>query len=81
MKNTKQETPTLAELSAQLQQAQQEAATYRQQRDYITSQHQDLDAKCSIEIRRLNAVIEDLKGKLAGSPKQETGGAFGGAKK
>lgn len=79
MKKTKLATPN-AELSAQLQQSQQEAATYRQQRDNITSQMQDLDAKCGIEIRRLNAVIEDLKGKLASAPK-ETGGAFGAPKK
>lgn len=77
MKKTKPETPN-ADLSAQLQQSQQEAATYRQQRDHITSQMQDLDAKCGIEIRRLNAVIQEMQ--LAAMPK-ETGGAFGAPKK
>jgi chromosome segregation ATPase len=56
--------PTLADLQGKLNYAQQQAQTYRQQRDNITSQLQDLDAKTGIEITSLRQQLEEAQKKI-----------------
>lgn len=70
----------LASLKAQLAQSQQESATFRQQRDSITQQLQDLDAKSGIAIGRLNAELQAAHTRIA-ELNPPTSGAFGGAKR
>lgn len=67
-------------LRNQLAQIQQESATFRQQRDNITQQLQDLDAKSGIAINALKQQLEAVQKRIA-ELAPPTPGAFGGKSK